>query len=250
MKYVGWAEIVGPPAATGRTAGNGQALYAVEYRAPAAAFDTPVPREVMGEPIERWLRQLPRGRQRNVATFGRAVRPLLPIEFEEILRFGGAGVLEIETQLVNVHERVAALVNQFRRSETFRREVVLAYGQRCAVSGLSLGSVPITKAHGLLDAAHIRPVAQQGPHSVSNGMPLTPTLHRMFDAGLFSALYDSGVPRLIISPRLERRMIRSDDGRSELRLEEGQQLLMPQDRAAWPDPRQLLFHRDHIYLAD
>ena len=51
-----------------------------------------------------------------------------------------------------------------------------AYDYRCAVIGCQLN---------LVDAAHIIPVSEeQGNDSITNGIALSPTVHRAFDNGL------------------------------------------------------------------
>jgi putative restriction endonuclease len=57
----------------------------------------------------------------------------------------------------------------------FRIEVLEAYARRCAVTG--------ERTLPALDAAHIRPYAELGPHSVENGLLLRKDLHALFDAG-------------------------------------------------------------------
>lgn len=59
---------------------------------------------------------------------------------------------------------------------TFRTRVTDAYGRRCAVAGER--TLPV------LEAAHIKPYAQQGPNRVDNGLLLRSDLHRLFDRGL------------------------------------------------------------------
>jgi len=258
MHYVGWAEIAGPPVPTGRVSLSGRHLYVVQYVAPAEPFEQPVPREILGEPVETWLRKYERGRARNVATFGRAVRPLDVRDFQRILELSGAVVTEVtrypvrnehQAPLVAARERSEILVAMLRRSADFRRNVIAAYGQRCAISGFGLGKIPMSKAQGLLDAAHIRPVAYDGSDDVSNGLPLTPTLHRLFDAGLFTIQYQAAVPTILVSPRLERTMITSPDDRFRLDLHDGLPVLLPEDRRAWPNAEQLRFHRERIFLS-
>ncbi len=95
MKYVGLVEVAGSPVPSGRTSESGRPLHVVHYKGPAVPFDEPVPREILGEPIETWLRRYERGRARNVATFGRAVRPLDPADFQRILELSGAATLGI-----------------------------------------------------------------------------------------------------------------------------------------------------------
>jgi putative restriction endonuclease len=78
-------------------------------------------------------------------------------------------------------ERVAVLVSRVMRDRVFRRVVLRAYDERCAVTGLKL-----IKGGGRaeVEAAHIRPVEANGPDIVSNGLALSGTAHWMFDRGL------------------------------------------------------------------
>jgi putative restriction endonuclease len=57
----------------------------------------------------------------------------------------------------------------------FRFAVSDAYGRACAV----------TREHSrpVLEAAHIKPYAESGPHSVANGIFLRSDIHRLFDKG-------------------------------------------------------------------
>jgi hypothetical protein len=57
----------------------------------------------------------------------------------------------------------------------FRLLVTDAYERRCAVTGER--TLPV------LDAAHIRPYAELGPHKLENGILLRKDLHALFDAG-------------------------------------------------------------------
>lgn len=256
MSYVGVVTISRPPQPTGGRSSNGQRLWRVDYDTPVRPFETPVPREPFGEPAETWLRALPRGRGRNVATFGRAVRELVDADFQRILEFGNAVVVDTVYPTVDEHqapeslvaERSRRLVEAIDREAGFRQRVLSAYEFRCSVSGLGLGRVSRTKPHGLLDAAHIRPVARSGPDVVSNGLPLTPTLHRLFDAGLFTVQYDEDRPSVKTSPRLVPSMIEVPDRGFVLGLHDGLPLLMPSDKRLWPHPEQLRFHAREVFL--
>lgn len=73
-------------------------------------------------------------------------------------------------------QRVLKEVSAYSRDSRFRKSVLDAYGYRCAVTGTMLD---------LLDAAHILPVSAPGSTDhVSNGIALSPTIHRAFDNGL------------------------------------------------------------------
>ena len=45
----------------------------------------------------------------------------------------------------------------------------------------------------MLEAAHIRPFAQEGSHSVSNGLLLRADLHRLYDTGYMTVTADHEV---------------------------------------------------------
>lgn len=258
MAYVGLAIVSQPPVATGGRSKSGERLWRVDYDGPAISFDQTVRREVLGVPVEGWLSTLPRGRARNVATFGRAVRPLSEEDFQRILLLGNATRLDDTTYpivdehadpLTQVRERNEHLVLTIERDARFRKTVLAAYGDRCAVSGFSLGPVSPSKSSGLLEAAHIRPVGHSGPDVVRNGLPLTPTLHRLFDVGLFTVEYENGRPVILTSPRLDQTMISSPDRGFEMSLRDGLHLLTPDNKDEWPSPDQVAYHQHQVFRA-
>jgi len=78
--------------------------------------------------------------------------------------------------LSTTRQRVVQEVNRLTRLASFRKQVLFAYGNRCAVTRVQLR---------LVDAAHILPVGTEGSvDHVRNGIALAPTYHRAFDAGL------------------------------------------------------------------
>jgi putative restriction endonuclease len=78
--------------------------------------------------------------------------------------------------LSSERRRIIAEVSRLSRDAGFQRQVLFAYGQRCAVTRIQLR---------LVDAAHILPVGAPGSADhVRNGIALSPTYHRAFDAGL------------------------------------------------------------------
>ena len=78
-------------------------------------------------------------------------------------------------------ERVNQLTNRAVRDRNFRKNVLRAYGERCAITGLRLIN---GGGRAEVEAAHIRPVEHDGPDIVSNGLALSGTAHWMFDRGL------------------------------------------------------------------
>ena len=115
----------------------------------------------------------------------------------------------------------------------FRVAVTEAYHRSCAV----------THEHSLpvLEAAHIRPYGDGGPHDLRNGLLLRSDLHRLFDKG-----YVTVTPsfHLEVSPRL-----RADyeNGHSYYPLH-GSDVDRPQRPADQPGHEFLAWHNERVYL--
>jgi len=93
-----------------------------------------------------------------------------------------------------------------------------------------------------MQAAHIRPVTQQGPHELTNGLLLRSDVHTMFDRGYLSLTDEH---RLLVS-----RSLRQDFGNGEEFYERaGQHILLPSIEADRPSSDYLEGHRDEVYLA-
>jgi putative restriction endonuclease len=108
------------------------------------------------------------------------------IQTHELLQ--KASALEVITPVdldkLSTEERkkIVREVSLLLRDANFKRQVLHAYGFRCAVTGIQLR---------LVDAAHILPVAAPGSvDHVSNGIALSPTYHRAFDRGLIHLTED------------------------------------------------------------
>lgn len=85
-------------------------------------------------------------------------------------------------------ERARRACTALVRDRAFGRDVVTAYGGRCAVCGLNFG---------LVQGAHIYPVAApSSPDEVWNGLCLCPNHHQAFDAHLIWIDPDTGAIRL------------------------------------------------------
>jgi putative restriction endonuclease len=146
-----------------------------------------------------------------------------------------------------VAERATRLVTAIDRDARFRRGVMSAYEFRCSVSGFGIGQLPLGRATRLIDAAHIRPVNKQGSDAVTNGLALTPTLHRLFDEGLFTIAGSPDGLTVITSPHLEPTMIASDDGNFVLPLKTGLNLREAVSADARPSLNQLRFHQREVF---
>jgi putative restriction endonuclease len=132
-------------------------------------------------------------------------------------------------------ERVTLLSSRIVRDRVFRRVVVHAYGERCAVTGLRLIN---GGGRAEVEAAHIRPVEANGPDSVNNGLALSGTAHWMFDRGLIGLNDDLEI--------LVSRQANDPDSIRALINRTGHALppLRPSDR---PHPTFLRWHREHCF---
>lgn len=116
------------------------------------------------------------------------------------------------------------------RSSSFRERVLAAYDRRCAVTRSQLD---------LVDAAHILPVAEPGStDEVTNGICLSPTFHRAFDAGL--VFLDTSY-RLQINRRLAQdlkaRALHA--GLEDVLAVCGKGILLPENRSSWPSKKMI-----------
>lgn len=113
------------------------------------------------------------------------------------------------------------------RDARFRSRVVRAYQGRCAICGVGAG---------LVQAAHIQPVAQGGPDQVVNGLALCPTHHLALDRGLLTIGDDGSISVSEIRAR--------GLGLTTAETAEFQATLA--DRLAQPEPSELRPAAEHI----
>lgn len=132
-------------------------------------------------------------------------------------------------------ERVSMLVSRIIRDRVFRRIVLRAYDERCAVTGLKLIN---GGGRAEVEAAHIRPVEANGPDIVSNGLALSGTAHWMFDRGLISI--DESM-EIMVS-----RQVNDPDGIRALINASGR-ILLPRRTVDRPNPRFIQWHQEHCF---
>lgn len=121
--------------------------------------------------------------------------------------------------------RVVTKVSRLARDSDFRRKVIVAYDRRCCVTGLQLH---------LIDAAHILPVGATGStDDVQNGLCLSPTYHRAYDAGLIYLTEDR---RMLINPKKKNELVHLGlgGGLRDFEVHLGREILLPPDRNQWP----------------
>jgi putative restriction endonuclease len=124
------------------------------------------------------------------------------------------------------------------REARFRLNVVAAYNYTCALSGYRLTT--ITGA-SIVDAAHIHQFADSRNNDIRNGVALSKNAHWLFDNGLWTISDDYQV--IVAVGRFTEG---SPDNKS-LGSYHGQKLRLPSDRAVWPNPVHLAWHRKHRF---
>lgn len=115
----------------------------------------------------------------------------------------------------------------------FRVLVTDAYQRRCAITG--------EKTLPVLEAAHIKPYAEQGPHAVQNGLLLRSDLHKLFDIGYITVTPEL---RVEVSPRLREEW---QNGR-EYYAHHGKELsYKPVEAGSLPSKEYLAWHNDQRF---
>jgi len=181
-----------------------------------------------------------------------AVRPIAPNDFDRIIAFGfnegepmlprideadSVGFREEQAPLEfeQNRDRVSFTVSRVVRDRVFRRIVLRAYGDRCAISGLRLIN---GGGRAEVAAAHIRPVEANGPDIISNGVALSGTAHWMFDRGLISLSDDL---QILISRQ------GNDPDSARAFINKSGRALAPQRAFERPHPNFLRWHREHCF---
>lgn len=126
------------------------------------------------------------------------------------------------------------LVKQRLGQGAFRILVTDAYYRRCAISG--------EKTLPVLEAAHIKPYSQHGPHDIQNGVLLRSDIHRLFDEGYLTIAPDF---RVEVSKR-----IKEDYGNGRIYYQfHGQRLsVIPNKAEELPSKDFLSWHNENVYL--
>lgn len=211
-------------------------------------FDRPVP---FREGLQYYESSLQRADgQTNKGAFGRAVRSIPDHEYGLILLAGFSKVLgatadQAQTQPapafelgeeITPYERsiVERVVARPFRDAAFAVAVKGAYHDTCAMTGLKIIN---GGGRSEVQAAHIKPVFDNGPDSIRNGLALSATVHWMFDRGLVSVDDDFSI--LIAKSRLPDTALRL--------LNEDRRLIVPQRADIRPHRHYLTYHRERVF---
>lgn len=218
-------------------------------------FDRAVPyRDASGRFAERFLREHADPATVGRALRGRSVRSLDGADFVAIVEAGLDAVLDpanairLELDATHLDPTTAALlneppterrieqmlVNRKIRDAAFRKDVLDAYDNTCAITSLR-----IINGGGKAEAqaAHIWSVKDGGPDVVQNGIALSATAHWLFDRHLISLRDDFS---LLVSHNKVPAELRG------LFPPMGQSIRLPRDRRAWPRLDYVARHRERF----
>lgn len=213
-------------------------------------FGTNLPFTSEGVPIERGLLN------DAGAISGRAQAAVRPLSQQDFVRIANAGLDTPNDNLLprddvligdprvqeepmpfdfGERDRVAVLTSRISRDKAFRKKVLTAYGERCALTGLKLIN---GGGRAEVQAAHIQPVEENGPDILTNGLALSGTVHWMFDRGLVSLADDLSI---LVSRHV------NDRQSVETLLNRTGRALRPDGPSDRPHPQFLKWHRDHCF---
>jgi putative restriction endonuclease len=115
----------------------------------------------------------------------------------------------------------------------FRVLITDAYDRKCAICGER--TLPV------LDAAHIKPYDQSGPHAISNGLLLRSDIHKLFDKGYMTITHDY---KIEVSKRIKQEF---ENGREYYRYHGNSLLTLPNRDIDKPSNQFIEWHNQNIY---
>jgi putative restriction endonuclease len=126
----------------------------------------------------------------------------------------------------------------FVRGGVFKREVPKIYNYQCAISGMRIESS--TNAQ-MVDACHLIPFAVSKDDTITNGIALSPNLHRAYDRGLITITEDY---RVKVS-----KAISENDSPYSLGQFDGKEILLPRNNHYYPSVENLRWHHRECFVS-
>ena len=125
----------------------------------------------------------------------------------------------------------------FVRGGLFKKTIPKIYDYTCCITGMKIQS-----SHSLqmIDACHIYPFSLSGDDTVTNGIALSPTMHRAFDRGLIT-INSRFLVR--VSPSIQ-----EDESKFTLSQFEGKQIILPEKEKYFPSQESLRWHNKEVFL--
>lgn len=175
-----------------------------------------------------WKRSIVQGKTYNTDT---AIGKKLYIDVTDRLQI--YGITRNDGQ--EIESRYSESITKHRLGQgAFRVAVADAYQRRCAITG--------EKTLPVLQAAHIKPYAQDGPHQVNNGLLLKSDFHTLYDDGYITIDTDY---RINVSKRLHEDY---GNGRDYYKYDGQKLLILPGSSVDRPSKDFLEWHNENIYL--
>lgn len=115
----------------------------------------------------------------------------------------------------------------------FRVQLTDAYQRRCSISG--------EKTLPALEAAHIKPYAESGPHFIANGLLMRADLHKLFDSGYLTITTDY---RIEVSPKIKEKF---QNGKEYYRYHGSGLQVLPRRDQDRPDKQYIEWHNANLY---
>ena len=115
----------------------------------------------------------------------------------------------------------------------FRVLITDAYSRRCSITG--------EKTLPVLEAAHIKPYAESGPHFISNGLLLRSDMHKLFDSGYLTITNDY---KIEVSQRIKEEF---QNGKEYYQYHGKELLYLPQKPIDKPNETYIDWHNNNIY---
>jgi putative restriction endonuclease len=116
----------------------------------------------------------------------------------------------------------------------FRVVVMESYGRRCAITG--------EKTLPVLEAAHIQPFSDDGPHTISNGVFLRSDFHTLFDRGYITITNEH---RVEVSKRIREEF---SNGKEYYAFHGKELQFKPKQSEECPAREYLEWHQNHRFL--
>lgn len=126
---------------------------------------------------------------------------------------------------------------RFIRGGIFKKEIPRIYNHQCCISGMKIQT---TINAQMVDACHIIPFSMSNDDTISNGICLSPNLHRAFDRGLLTINEDYIVR---ISPSVNE----SNSPYGIIQFA-GKQIDLPKEVKLYPSTQNFSWHRKECFV--
>ncbi|MFO7720470.1 MAG: HNH endonuclease, partial [Gillisia sp.] len=125
----------------------------------------------------------------------------------------------------------------FVRGSLFKKTIPKVYDYTCSITGMKVES---THNVQMIDACHIYPFSISNDDTVTNGITLSPTLHRAFDRGLIT-INSNFVVR--VSPTITK-----EESNFTISQFDGRNIILPENEKFYPSQESLIWHNKEVFL--